>query len=160
MHTGADHPAVRARRQAGAEGEPWPTPRPLASTLAEVCPFDPDLLPESLRAWVLDLAERLQVPPDYPGAALTVMLAGAIGRRALVRPQRHDPWVVNPNLWGTIVGRSGVLKSPVLRAALGPLRRRQEGIRCRRGTPRSPASFDSPPSGLHQLGAASYGPGP
>ena len=33
--------------------------------------------------------------------------------------------MVNPNLWGTIIGRSGVMKSPVLRAALGPLRRRQ-----------------------------------
>ena len=125
MHTRADHPAVRARRQARAEAEPWPTPRPLGSALAEVCPFDPDLLPETLRPWVLDLAERLQVPLDYPAAALTVMLAGAIGRRALIRPQRHDHWVVKPNLWGTIVGRSGVMKSPVLRAALGPLRRRQ-----------------------------------
>jgi hypothetical protein len=53
------------------------------------------------------------------------MLAGAIGRRAWIRPLRHDPWVVNPNLWGAIIGRSGVMKSPVLRAALRPLRRRQ-----------------------------------
>src|ERR1700722_9100945 len=125
MHTRGDHSAESARRQACAEAEPWPTPRPLASTLAEVCPFDPDLLPETLRPWVLDLAERLQVPPDYPAAALTVMLAGAIGRRALIRPQRHDHWVVKANLWGTIVGRYGVMQSPVLRAALGPLQRRQ-----------------------------------
>src|ERR1035441_7257638 len=125
MHTRADHPAVCARRQGRAQAELWPTPRPLANALAEVCPFDPDLLPETLRPWALDLAERLQVPVDYPAAALTVMLAGAIGRRALIRPQRHDHWVVNPNLWGIIIGRSGVMKSPVLRAALGPLRRRQ-----------------------------------
>src|SRR6202521_3504585 len=95
MHTRADHPAVRVRRHACAEAELWPTPRPLASALAEVCPFDPDLLPETLRPWVLDLAERLQVPLDYPAAAVTVMLAGAIGRRALIRPQRHDHWAVS-----------------------------------------------------------------
>jgi hypothetical protein len=125
MQTRVDRPAVSPRRLARAEAEPWPTPRPLASALAEVCPFDPDLLPETLRPWVLDWAERLQVPLDYPAAALTVMLAGAIGRRAWIRPLRHDQWVVNPNLWGAIIGRSGVMKSPVLRAALGPLRRRQ-----------------------------------
>jgi hypothetical protein len=125
MHSRVDHPGVRARRQGRAEAEPWPTPRPLASALAEVCLFAPDLLPETLRPWVLDLAERLQVPMDFPAAAMTVMLAGAIGRRASIRPQQHDPWVVNPNLWGAIVGRSGVMKSPVLRAVLGPLRRRQ-----------------------------------
>ncbi len=125
MPTRVEHPALRAQRHGATETQLWPIPRPLASALAEVLPFDPDLLPETLRSWVLDLAERLQVPPDYPAAALTVMLAGAIGRRALIRPQRHDHWVVNPNLWGAIVGRSGVMKSPVLRAALGPLRRRQ-----------------------------------
>jgi hypothetical protein len=71
------------------------------------------------------VAERLQVPADYPAATLLVMLAGALGRRALIRPQRYDHWVVVPNLWGAIIGRSGVMKSAVLRAVLGPLRRRQ-----------------------------------
>jgi hypothetical protein len=28
------------------------------------------------------------------------MLAGALGRRASIRPQRHDHWMVVPNLWG------------------------------------------------------------
>src|SRR5712692_2850384 len=125
---------MSARNQYQAEGidpeargkaEPWPEPRPLSGALAEVCPFDPELLPEVLRPWVLDLAERLQVPADYPAAALIVMLAGALGRRASIRPQRHDHWMVVPNLWGAIIGRSGVMKSPVLHAVMGPLRRRQ-----------------------------------
>src|SRR2546428_843264 len=114
-----------ARQHGCGETEPWPAPRALSGALAPVCPFDPDLLPEALRPWVVDLAERLQVPPDYPAAALTVMLAGALGRRASIRPQRYDHWVVIPNLWGALIGRSGVMKSAVLRAVLGPLRRRQ-----------------------------------
>ena len=44
---------------------------------------------------------------------------------AQIRPHRHDNWTVIPNLWGAIIGRSGVMKSPVLHAVLGPLRRRQ-----------------------------------
>jgi hypothetical protein len=54
-------------------------PRPLAGTLAEVPAFDPELLPDSLRARVLDISERYQTPPDYSAAALIVMLAGALG---------------------------------------------------------------------------------
>jgi putative DNA primase/helicase len=117
--------AESVRPEARGEAEPWPAPRPLSAAPAEVCPFDPDLLPETLRPWVLDLAERLQVPSDYPAAALTIMLAGVLGRRAWIRPQRHDNWKVIPNLWGAMIGRPGVMKSPVLHAVLGPLRRRQ-----------------------------------
>jgi hypothetical protein len=120
-----DHHLAESVRHERVKAEAWPAPRPLSAALTEVCPFDPDLLPETLRPWVLDLAERLQVPADYPAAALIVMLAGALGRRASIRPQRHDHWMVVPNLWGVIVGRSGVMKSPVLRAVMGPLRRRQ-----------------------------------
>ena len=103
------------------EAEPWPTPRPLASALAESAPSIRTCFRKPCDRGSWTWAERLQVPLDYPAAALTVMLAGAIGRRAWIRPLRHDHWVVNPNLWGAIVGRSGVMKSPVLRAALGPL---------------------------------------
>src|SRR6266852_3011630 len=117
--------AESARRHARGEAESWPVPRPLSAALAAVCPFEPELLPEVLRPWALDLAERLQVPADYPAVALIVMLAGALGRRASIRPQRHDHWMVVPNLWGAIIGRSGVMKSPVLHAVIGPLRRRQ-----------------------------------
>ena len=117
--------AEKARPQARGEGEPWPAPQPLSAALAPVFPFDPQLLPETLRPWVLDVAERLQVPADYPAVASIVMLAGALGRRASIRPQRQDHWAVFPNLWGAIVGRSGIMKSPVLRVVMGPLRRRQ-----------------------------------
>src|SRR6266542_1497006 len=119
------HQEESARQHARVEAESWPAPRPLSAALAEVSPFDPELLPETLRPWVMDLAERLQVPADYPAAALLVMLAGALGRRACIRPQRRDNWTVVPNLWGAIIGRSGVMKSPVLHAVMGPLRRRQ-----------------------------------
>jgi hypothetical protein len=97
------HQAENTKAHRRGQAKLWPVPRPLSAALAEVCPFDPELLPESLRPWVLDLAERLQVPADYPAAALIVMLAGALGRRAFIHPQRHDNWSVIPNLWGAII---------------------------------------------------------
>ncbi len=52
-----------------------------------------------------------------------VALSSVIGRKACVRPKRFDDWQVTPNLWGVIVGRPGVMKSPALAEALRPLDR-------------------------------------
>ena len=93
-HGGRREPERDQCWQANApETNRWPDPKPLSATLVEVPQFDPDLLPESLRGRVIDLAERFQVPPDYPAAALIAMLAGAIGRRALIRACSGPPHV-------------------------------------------------------------------
>ncbi len=53
-------------------------------------------------------------------------LAGAVSRRAVVTPMEHDKtWIVVPNLWGGIVGRPGLMKSPCIRAVMAPLRQLQ-----------------------------------
>jgi hypothetical protein len=104
-------------------GDDWPEAEPILGSLPEVDRFDPELLPEALRAWVSDIAERLQIPPDFPAATAIVELAGVIGRRARIRPKRFDDWEVVPNLWGGIVGRPGLMKSPCIRTVLRPLRK-------------------------------------
>ena len=110
--------AVAPRRE-----EPWPEPREIPNGLSPVQPFDPRLLPESLRPWIEDVAERISCPPDFPGAAAVVALASVVGRRVTIRPQQRDDWTVTPNLWGAVVGRPGVLKSPAVAEALRPLKR-------------------------------------
>ena len=52
-----------------------------------------------------------------------VAAAAVIGRKIAIRPKRQDDWVVVPNLWGLAVGPPGIMKSPALAEALGPLRR-------------------------------------
>jgi putative DNA primase/helicase len=100
----------------------WPDPQPLQLKLAPVEPFAEDLLPSSLRPLVLDIAERMQVPLDFPGVALVVSLAGAVNRRATIQPKERDTsWVAVPNLWGAIVARPGLLKSPLINAITRPL---------------------------------------
>ncbi len=96
-------------------------PTPLPSELPAVDPFDYELLPPVLRARVEDVAERMQCPPDYPAVALIVTLASVIGRRCGIRPKREDDWTVVPNLWGAIIGRPGVMKSPPLTEIMRPL---------------------------------------
>lgn len=101
----------------------WPTPEPLPDSLPPVQAFDPELLPVALRAWVLDIAHRMQCPPDFVAVAAVAALSSLIGARAVIAPKQHDDWRVVPNLWGVIVGKPGVMKSPALGEAMKPLNR-------------------------------------
>jgi putative DNA primase/helicase len=93
----------------------------LLEALERVRPFSENLLPDSLCRFVFDIAERMQVPPDYPAAALITFLSGAVGRRARIQPKASDTsWACIPNLWGAIVGPPGYMKSPAIAAVQGP----------------------------------------
>ena len=102
---------------------PWPDPTPLPDALPAVQAFDAELLPEALRGWVADIAHRMQCPPDFPASGTLVALSSLIGARAVVAPKARDDWRVVPILWGLIVGRPGVMKSPALSEVLKPLHR-------------------------------------
>ena len=135
---GMDHNREQAepeteRTEAGpsakAAPDAWPEIQPIPETLYPVEPFDVALLPESLRGWIDDGAERMQCPPDFPAVGAMVALSSVIGRKCVVKPKRFDDWEVVPNLWGAVVGRPGIMKSPALSFALNPLDRLQVGAR-------------------------------
>ena len=110
---------------ATGQNDLWPDPTPLPNALPPVDPFDAELLPVALRGWVMDIAHRMQCPADFPAVAALVALSSLIGARAVVQPKARDDWQVVPNLWGAVVGRPGVKKSPALSEALKPLNRLQ-----------------------------------
>lgn len=101
----------------------WPEPQPLPDAMPAVLPFEPSLLPGHLRAWIEDITERVQCPIDYPAVGAIVGLAAIVGRKVGLRPKRQDDWLVVPNLWGAVIGRPGVMKSPALSEVLKPLKR-------------------------------------
>ncbi|SNT03096.1 Protein of unknown function [Noviherbaspirillum humi] len=107
------------------ETNSWPKPTPLPCSLPAVQPFDPDLLPVAFRAFVEDVAHRMQCPPDYVAVGLLVAASSVVGARVVIQPKAQDDWTVVPNLWGLIIGRPGVMKSPALSEALHPLNRLQ-----------------------------------
>lgn len=122
-------PFVRSGGSGGSggtalEGPPdsWPEPRPLPSDKPPVLPFDIEMLPEALRPWVLDIAERIQCPIDFVAVAAMVALAAVVGRRVGIRPKQRDNWLVVPNLWGGVIGRPGVMKTPAIQEPLKPLK--------------------------------------
>jgi hypothetical protein len=101
----------------------WPEPERLGEELPPVPDFDPGLLPASFRPMVEDVADRMQVPLDFPAVVSVAALAGVCGRRAVILPKERDTsWLVVPNLWGAIVASPGMMKSPVISTVTAPVR--------------------------------------
>jgi len=101
----------------------WPKPEKLPNERPAVPVFDTALLPEPLKPWVEDIAERMQCPIEFAAVAVMVACGSIVGRRIGIRPKRFDDWTEVPNLWGGVIGRPSTLKSPALNEALRPLRR-------------------------------------
>ena len=106
-----------AGKQVDEPEKPWGDPKALPDPLPSVMAYSSDLLPESIGAAVDDIAERMQCPPDFPAAAMLVALAALVGCRIGIRPRRYDDWLVVPNLWGAVVGRPSLKKSPAIATA-------------------------------------------
>lgn len=122
---GPDHPYWKQ-----SEGEPkaenietWLNPERLPDGLLPVPSLSEAMLPEPFRPWLSDIAERFNCALEFPSIGAIVALSAIVGRRVGIRPKRHDDWQVVPNLWGCIVGRPGVLKTPALEEALKPIKR-------------------------------------
>jgi putative DNA primase/helicase len=133
-HTACDPPltAIEVKQIAASAGrypagkisevsaiDDWAEPESLGGALLTVDPFKAEMLPDSLRGYVCDVADRLGVPLDYPAVCLVTALAGVVGRRARITPKKNDTsWVEMGNLWGAIVGRPGTGKTPTLNACV------------------------------------------
>ena len=99
----------------------WPELKPFPNPLKPVLPFDLDFLPVKLQPFISDIAERLQCPIDFTAAALIVVLSSALGRRLGIKPKEKDNWIVIPNLWGMIIGRPSVMKTPSMKQPMSLL---------------------------------------
>lgn len=95
--------------------------QPLPSGLAVAMAWRDDLLPVSLRAFVRDIADRTQCPPDFVAVTLVVAIGAVVGRKVSIHPKQRDDWAVVPNQWGVIIGRPSAMKSPALKQALRPI---------------------------------------
>lgn len=101
----------------------WADPKPLPEDLLPVPKMTPDLIPLPYREWITDISERMQCPIEFPTVGAIIATASVIGNVIGIRPKRHDDWLVVVNLWGAIIGRPGILKTPALTEALKPLYR-------------------------------------
>jgi Protein of unknown function (DUF3987)/Bifunctional DNA primase/polymerase, N-terminal len=108
-----------------ASTQNWSEPQPLPDDLLPVPALNSQLLPEPLKAWIGDISDRMQCPPEFPSVAALVAAASIVGNRVRICPKRADAWTIVPNLWGAVVGRPGMLKSPALQEAFIPMKARE-----------------------------------
>jgi hypothetical protein len=110
---GADPAAIRKLIEQSAQETAVETDEPPKSGTMPFQPFPVEALPEPVRAFVLSVAGATGTDPAYAALASLVVIAGCIGNRvvAVVKPGWSEPAVS----WGMLVGRSGAVKSPVLR---------------------------------------------
>ena len=109
-------------RMVSAE-DAWPAVQVLPGLLPDVPILPATMLPLALRDLADDIAQRMQVPLEYIAIPLLLSAGSLIGRQCGLFPKQHDDWLVIPNLWGAIIGRPGLMKSPSLSQALKPLER-------------------------------------
>jgi putative DNA primase/helicase len=80
------------------------------------------MMPEMLRPWCEDAAERMQAPPDYVAVAIMAALGSLIGLKVGIRPKVLDDWTEHANVWGGGIGTPGIMKSPSFSEGLRPLK--------------------------------------
>ncbi len=103
------------------------TPIPLPNELPPVNKFNPvELLPESIRAYVSDIANRQQCPIDFVGVTSVCSLSAIIGNKVVIRPKQNDDWEVVPTQWGGIIGRPSMMKTPAMKSGVSPLHRMED----------------------------------
>lgn len=96
-------------------------PQPLPEGPPTVAPLEPNMIPDGLSSWVMDIAERMQVPPDFVAAPAIVAAGSLIGRQIVIRPGQHNDYAAVPNLWGAIIGAPSSMKTGAMGEALSPL---------------------------------------
>ena len=102
--------------------EPWAELSELPGMYPPVPALPSKLIPEPLRPWLVDIAERASLPLEFVTCPALVALSAVIGRKVGICPKRFDDWLVVPNLWGGIVGKPGVMKSAAISEPTKPLK--------------------------------------
>lgn len=73
----------------------------------------PDMLPISISGWVQDVCERIESPFEIGAVTALTLIGNLIGNKVGIRPKARDNWTVVPNLWGMIIGKPSIKKTPV-----------------------------------------------
>ena len=106
------------------------SPIPLPPPLPIVSPFEPEVLPDDVRDFVMDVAQRQQCPPDFCAVVAITCLGALVGRKACLAPKQADnQWIEYPNMWAALIGGPSSMKSPSFREMRFPLSEIESDLR-------------------------------
>ncbi len=105
----------------------WPEPGEISTgQLLPVAILPPAAIPAPFRPWLTDIAHRMQCPLDFVAVGAMVAASSIIGAGCAIRPKKKDDWEVVPNLWGGIIARPSMMKTPALAEVIKSLARLEE----------------------------------
>ncbi|MBM3340400.1 MAG: DUF3987 domain-containing protein, partial [Betaproteobacteria bacterium] len=114
--------AINSAEAFSAHNDQLPLPLP---KLPPVPTFPLEILPDNVRDFVIDQAERARFAPDFLAIPLTCSIGSLLGRKLGIRLKAQDDWTEFGNVWGVIVGSPSSMKSPAMREALRPFKQIQ-----------------------------------
>jgi len=102
--------------------EPWPEPVDVFGEGLAPPELPAGAVPEAIEAFAR--AKGRQMGADAGGLALAALAtcAAALDDRVQVKVKRHDDWLESARLWVALVGNPSTKKTPVIDAAIAPLR--------------------------------------
>lgn len=101
----------------------WGELLPLPTLAPDPADIPPDMLPNALRPWIMDAAQRASIHVAFIAVIALTSLGAVIGRTLGIHPKQYDDWQEVPNLWGAIVAPPSSLKSHAVTEGTAPLRR-------------------------------------
>jgi hypothetical protein len=96
-------------------------PEPIEEILSEVLPCPAQTLPKIITDWMQGIADQMQISIDFLAVPFIVYTGSLIGRKRGLELRLNSGWVEFPNLWGMLIGRPSVMKSPAMETTIKPL---------------------------------------
>lgn len=93
----------------------------IKEVLSEVLPCPAHTLPVMIVNWMQGIADQMQIPIDFLAVPFIVYTGSLIGRKRALELRLNSGWIEFPNLWGMLIGRPSVMKSPAMEATIKPL---------------------------------------
>jgi hypothetical protein len=93
-----------------------------------VPPFPLDILPGIAHDFVVAKSTAMGADPSALAMSVLTTFSGALDHRFRVKMMRNSDWYEHTRLWVLLFGRSSWLKSPIMDAALWPLRHAQADV--------------------------------
>jgi hypothetical protein len=122
-HRGGDVNPILAEVEALAEKTEFEQVTPESPAVPAFKPFPTDVLPEPIRAIVIEAAKAIGCDASYIALPLLSGLASAIGNTHRISLKRG--WTESAIIWTAIVGESGTMKTPAFKLAMKPIRKMQ-----------------------------------
>ncbi|MBX7106186.1 MAG: DUF3987 domain-containing protein [Gemmataceae bacterium] len=89
----------------------WPDPTPLGAEI-QAPAFPREILPGPLAKLADEIAVSMNAPVDFPAVTMLALASGAIANSRAISPKRS--YQESPTVFAGLIGRPGVVKSPVL----------------------------------------------